>query len=246
MNLIQNARAILILAHFTGLLYVIRAPILLIVSSITPFSFLFFIYVIGGGAYLPYGLAGALTSILVQAGLTLGSDATFNKVFNKYQDICVASPVSAVTYMLGLGLGEIVYVVPSLLVLILLASLSQIVSNVLLLTSAMFMTWIFSSSIGFFVSTYVGQSRSIFSITSVISSLLTIFPPVFYPIQLIPESVRWVAYTVPTTNASLLIQSAVGLNSDFPLGWSSSWLILLAYTALFLFITGRKAQWRQR
>ena len=61
---------------------------------------------VGGPGYVPYGLIGATISILVGAGLFLGSDATFNRLQYKLQDFYVASPLPAIDYMLGLSLGE--------------------------------------------------------------------------------------------------------------------------------------------
>ena len=113
-GLTARIRAIVSLSYYTGILVVIRSPGFIVFTSTTPFTVLFFLFVVGGGKYLPYGVVGATISILVQAGLFLGADATFNRVQFKFQDFCVASPLSAVDYMIGLSLGELTFTTPSL------------------------------------------------------------------------------------------------------------------------------------
>lgn len=239
-------RAVTSLSYYTGILVVIRSPGFIVFSSTTPFTVLFFLFVIGGDRYLPYGLIGATISILVQAGLFLGADATFNRVQFKFQDFCVASPLSAVDYMIGLSLGEVTFVAPSLAVLIgLFAYLGLITWSFPLVVVVMILAWVSSSALGFFLSTFILQSRSAFSITSLVATLLTVLPPVFYPIEVIPQAYRFLAYLVPTTHLSILMQSIFGLQA-YSLGQLEvSWGVLLGYTAFFLVLAAFKARWRQ-
>ena len=239
-------RAIVSLSYYTGILVVIRSPGFIVFSSTTPFTVLFFLFVVGGGKYLPYGVIGATISILVQAGLFLGADANFNRVQFKFQDFCVASPLSAVDYMIGLSLGELTFSAPSLAVLIaLFGYLGLIGWNFPVVIVIMLVVWIMSSALGFFLSTFILQSRSAFSVTSLVATLLTVIPPVFYPIEVIPSNIRFLAYIVPTTHLSILMQSTLGLQ-QFSLGQLAlSWGVLLGYTLVFLALAAFKARWRQ-
>lgn len=242
----SRLRAIVSLSYYTGILVVIRSPGFIVFSSTTPFTVLFFLFVIGGGEYLPYGVIGATISILVQAGLFLGADATFNRVQFKFQDFCVASPLSAIDYMIGLSLGEVTFVAPSLAILIgLLAYLGLIGWNFPVVMLVMILAWVLSSALGFFLSTFILQSRSAFSVTSLVATLLTVVPPVFYPIRIIPQSFRFLAYFVPTTHLSILMQSAFGLQQYSLSQIGLSWLVLAAYTMFFLALAAFKARWRQ-
>ena len=117
-GILVKIRAVIALSYFTGILVVIRSPGFILFSSTTPFSLLFILFLVGGGAAVPFGIIGATISILVQAGLFLGADATFNRVQFKFQDFCVASPLSASEYMIGLSLGEVTFVAPALAILI--------------------------------------------------------------------------------------------------------------------------------
>ena len=246
MGLKGRLRAVVSLSYYTGILIVIRSPGFIVFSAMTPFTILFFFFVVGGGSYLPYGVVGATISILVQAGLSLGADATFNRIQYRFQDFCVASPLTAIDYMIGLSLGEITFVAPSLAVLLaLLAYLGFIGLNFPVLVIVMFLAWVSSSAFGFFLSTYILQSRSAFSLTALVATLLTVLPPVYYPIEVIPQAYRWIAYLVPTTHLSILMQSTLGIRS-FGVGQLElSWGVLITYTIFFLALASFKARWRQ-
>lgn len=239
-------RAIVSLSYYTGILVVIRSPGFIVFSAMTPFTILFFLFVVGGGSYLAYGVVGATISILVQAGLSLGADATYNRIQYRFQDFCVASPLTAIDYMIGLSLGEVTFVAPSLAVLLgLLAYLGLIGLNFPVLVVVMFLAWVSSSALGFFLSTYILQTRSAFSLTALIATLLTVLPPVYYPIEVIPQVYRCLAYIVPTTHLSILMQSTLGVRV-FEFGQLElSWGVLIAYTVLFLALASFKARWRQ-
>lgn len=245
-GLLDSIRSVAALSYYTGILVVIRSPGYIVFSSTTPFTVLFFLFVVGGGKYLPYGAIGATISILFQAGLFLGADATFNRVQFKFQDFCVASPLTAAEYMIGLSLGELTFVAPSIAILLgLFAYLGLITWNFSVVIVVMILAWIMASAIGFFLSTFILQTRSAFSVTSLVSTLLTVVPPVFYPIDIIPQSFRFLAYLVPTTNLSILMQSSFGLQ-NYSLGQIElSWAVLILYTLFFLGLATSKARWRQ-
>ena len=245
-TLTVRLRSIGALSYYTGILVVIRSPGFIVFSSTTPFTVLFFLFVVGGPAYIPYGLIGASISILVGAGLFLGADATFNRLQFKFQDFCVASPLPAVDYMLGLSLGELTFVTPSLLVLIFIFGYLHLVTwSFPIALVVMLLAWVFSSAFGFFLSTFILRSRSAFSVTSLVATLLTVLPPVFYPIQVIPSSYRFLAYLVPTTHLSILMQSVLGLQSYPESQLIVSWAVLLGFTIFFFALAAFKARWRQ-
>jgi len=242
----SRVRAIAALSYYSGILVVIRSPGFIVFSSTTPFTVLFFLYVVGGKQYLPYGLIGATISILVGAGLFLGADATFNRLQFKFQDFCVASPLQAVDYMIGLSLGELTFVTPSLAVLIAFFAYNGMISwSFPIVLAVMILAWVLSSALGFFLSTFILRSRSAFSVTSLVSTVLTVVPPVFYPIDVIPSNFRFLAYFVPTTHLSILMQGAFGLQTYSSSQIVLSWIVLLGFTIFLFGLAAFKARWRQ-
>lgn len=245
-GLSRRLRTILSFSYYTGILVVIRQPSMIVFSSTTPFAFVFFLFVVGGRNYLPFGAIGATITTLVSAGLFLGADATMYRIQYKYQDYCVASPISAVDYLMGLSLGEVTFVAPSLAVIFALyAYLGLINWNFPLVVVVMVFAWVLASSLGFFLSTFILQNRSAFTITSLVTTLLTVLPPIYYPITMIPKSFRFVAYFVPTTHLSILIQSMLGLERYSFSQIELSWFALIGFTLFFLVLATWKARWRQ-
>jgi ABC-2 type transport system permease protein len=78
----------------------------------------------------------------------------------------------------------------------------------LLLTASL---WITVSFMVFLISTYIRTERLVWPLASILGLGLSVFPPVYYPITLLPEWVRWIAILPPTASASLLLQVYSGV-----------------------------------
>ena len=104
---ILPVRQVFLIAYMTGVLWLRRNPMSLVFTAISPFSLLFVLFVISDGQYIHFAVAGSLVMALVGYGLALGQDISFYKTEYKVQDVFVASPVSPLTYMVGLALSEL-------------------------------------------------------------------------------------------------------------------------------------------
>lgn len=235
-----------LIAYLTGILWLKRNPLSLIFSAISPFSLLFILFIISEGRYLPLSITGSLVMALVGYGLSLGQDISFYKNEYKIQDVFVASPVSPITYMIGLAISQILFGLPALLVLITLATFflsSSIYIPLLLVT--IFLVWGSMSSMGFFLSSHMLHMRNVSQIISFVNVILSIIPPVFYSIDRLPIEFQYVSYFVPTTHASLIIQSTMGIPT--PKEWSIELglLVQVLYLIGFVFLAKVKALWRE-
>jgi len=244
----RDFRTIGALSYYIGVLPMIRIPTLLPFVFSTPFTILFILFVTGRGQAIIYGIAGAITMTVSQQGLFLGADLTNLRIEHKFQSMVVASPVSSVTYMFSVAMSELAFAAPALAVL--LAIIPSFTSGVTSLTllqivAVILLTWITTSSIGFFLSTYVLNTRSAFLTVAFISIILSVLPPVFYPLEVIPAQLRWLAEIVPTTHSSVLIQTAVGLRMSPTQTWIS-WLALPVFTITFLSLALFKAKWTEK
>ena len=243
----RDLRTIGALSYYIGVLPMLRIPTLLPFVFSTPFTILFILFVTGRGETIIYGIAGAVTMTVSQQGLFLGADLTNLRIEHKFQSVVVASPVSPLTYMFSVAMSEIAFAVPALVILF--AILPYFASGVTFMTllqilTVVFLTWITTSSIGFFLSTYVLNTRSAFLTVAFISIILSVLPPVFYPLQIIPDRLRWLAEIVPTTHSSVLIENAIGLPTA-PSQAMLSWLALPAFTMVFLLLALFKAKWTE-
>jgi len=242
---ILPARQILLIAYMTGVLWLRRNPMSLVFTAISPFSLLFVLFVISGGQYIHFAVAGSLVMALVGYGLALGQDISFYKTEYKVQDVFVASPVSPLTYMVGLALSELLFGLPALIVLATLVVYFGSVFSIPLLVATILLIWGAMSAMGFFLSSHMLHMRNATQVISFVNVILAVLPPVFYSMDLMPEVLRPLAYAVPTTHASLMLQDIMGISP--PADWSLEFgfTIQIAYLLAFITLAKTKALWRE-
>ncbi len=237
---------IFLIAYLTGFLWLRRNPLSLVFTAISPFSLLFILFVVSNGQYVQFAVAGSLVMALVGYGLALGQDISLYKIEYKMQDVFVASPVSSITYMLGLAFSELLYGLPALIVLISLAVFfSTSIAFIPILLLNVILIWGTMSSIGFFLSSHMLHMRNATQLISFVNVVIAVVPPVFYPISTLPEPLQIASYFVPTTHASLMLQYSMGF--PIPDGWSIylGLLVQAIYFGFFMLIAKKRALWRE-
>ena len=239
-------KQVFLIAYLTGILWLRRNPISMVFSAISPFSLLFVLFVVSNGHYIQFAVAGSLVMALVGYGLALGQDISFYKTEYKIQDVFVASPVSPLTYMTGLALSQLLFGFPALTVLTVLAAFfGTSISNIPLLLSTIFLIWGSMSAMGFFLSSHMLHMRNATQVISFVNVILAVLPPVFYSIGRLPLDLQYLAYIVPTTHASLMLQYTMGLPT--PKEWSIALglLVQVSYLIGFVMLAKTKAIWRE-
>jgi ABC-2 type transport system permease protein len=236
-----------LIAYLTGFLWLRRNPMSMVFTAISPFSLLFVLFVVSNGHYVQFAIAGSLVMALVGYGLALGQDISFYKTEYKIQDIFVASPVSPLTYMAGLALSELLFGLPALIVLTLLAIyFGSSITNAPLLLSNIVLTWGSMSSLGFFLSSHMIHMRNATQLISFVNVVLAVIPPVYYSIERLPLALQYLSYLIPTTHASLILQYTMGF--PVPKNWSIALGVgvQIIYLVGFVVLAKTKAIWRER
>ena len=239
-------RQVFLIAYLTGVLWLRRNPLSMVFSAISPFSLLFVLFVVSNGQYIQFAIAGSLVMALVGYGLALGQDISFYKTEYKVQDVFVASPVSSLTYMTGLALSELLFGLPALIVLTVLAAYFETsFSNIPLLLSTILLIWGSMSAMGFFLSSHMLHMRNSTQLISFVNVVLAVLPTVFYSINRLPVELQYLSYAIPTTHASLMLQYIMGIHT--PKEWSISIGLRgqIAYLVGFVVLAKTKAIWRE-
>ncbi|HEX9677244.1 ABC transporter permease [Nitrososphaera sp.] len=239
-------RQAMLIAYSTGILWLQRNPMSLVFTAISPFSLLFVLFVVSGGQYVHLAVAGSLVMALVGYGLALGQDISFYKTEYKIQDIFVASPVSPLTYMMGLALSELLFGLPALTVLaILVVYFGGSLLTIPLLLVTILLLWGSMSAMGFFISSHMLHMRNATQVISFVNVILAVLPPVFYSVSTLPDALRYLSYAVPTTHASIMFQQTMGLATpaDWSLGFGFA--VQIAYLVGFVALAKTKAIWRE-
>ncbi len=159
----------------------------------------------------------------------------------------MASPVRSYTYLLGMALSELLYASPGIALFVVVGLAGGWLGPLGLFTTlpVLILVWSFGSSLGFFMATYLRDIRETFALSPLLSLTLSVLPPVYYPMEAIPEAYRWLALLAPTTHAARLVQGSLGLTALPLLDWSLSFLALVAFSLFFVALAAFKAQWRE-
>jgi len=230
-----------------GLIPIRTQPLYLVNLLASPLSFLFFLTVVSHGRLLAYGITGGLVLTMLSAGTGLQSDLTHYRHDLKFQDIVVASPVEAPVYVLGMALSELVYSLPGLAVFVVLFVVEGFatVLSITVLTGVLLLVWGFATALAFTLATYFQDVRETFMFSPLISLVLTVLPPVYYPLAYLPSWAQVVARFSPTTYAAELVQGSVGLAPLSLASGAVDWGILGAVTGALFAVAAFKARWKE-
>ena len=234
--------------YINGLLALKRQTTMLISISLAPFTFIYFLYLVSTRAEIPFGVVGAIVFTTVFTGNAMLNDAAYFRIEHHLQELYVASPIRSFSYVAGLASSELAFTLPPLVVLfaILVTVLPVSPVQVLLMILVVILTWVMATSLGFMVSSFFREFRDIWPIASLLFNTISIIPPVFYPITVIPPGIRWLAYLAPTTYASQLGDSALGLLPSVPGSVYTNVAGLIISTALFVAVAAFFTRWREK
>lgn len=243
-NLRGRLRSLWAIMYYLGFTPMLRNPLFIAFVFSTPFTLLFILFVASNGTALPYGLAGALTMVTTELGLFVGTDLASYKLQNRFQDLVVASPVTPLVYMFGVALSELIFGAPALVILFALIA-GQGASAVALAgcLGVVVLLWVTTTSLGFFFSAYAPNTQNAFIINGFITTILSVLPPVYYSVNVLPKFLVPLAEIIPTTEASALFQGTIGLG--YSIEPASGFAVLLAATVVMLLLVSFRMKWRE-
>ncbi len=223
----------------------IRDPVVMVLLSLISFLPVFFLYLFSGGTAALPALVGAVVLSLAFTGMTVAQSVYFNKHWFRFQDMLVASPVSPLSYALGLSLSTLIASAPALVLAfgILLASLPISVLGFLAVLAVSVLMWLSMVFIGYTLGVSTKNTRRANSVPQVLGFLLGFLPPVYYPLDKLPGFLQPLAMLVPSTHAAQLAKFYFGLFQLPPLQVAVGWAYLLGFVALMAFLVLRRAHW---
>lgn len=222
-------------------------PVVLVNTVLAPFSFLLLIVLVSRGSLIGEAVQGGFIMSMFSSGMSIQTDLAHLKNDFKLQDMVVSSPTTWLTYMFGISIAEIVYSLPALIVLVILAHFFLVLSlvGVLEFVGVLLLMFLASMAIGYTLSTFSSDIVQSFAFSRLVSTLFSTIPPVYYPITYIPLPYRFLAYLSPTTYAAELSQNAGGYLSLTPANVAVDWTVLVALTIALFAIAKTKARWRE-
>jgi ABC-2 type transport system permease protein len=221
-------------------------PVVLISTVISPLSLLLVVTFVTNGNLFGTAVEGGLIMIFFSSGIALQSDLSHLKNDFKLQDMIVSSPTSSRLYMGGMALAEIVYSIPGLVILVVLAGiyLHPSLIQIAILSIVLMLMFAISVALGFMLATFSSDVVQSYAFSRLLSLLFATLPPVYYPISYVPAPFSYLAYLSPTTYAAEIMHSATGyLNISLNL-LIFDWAVLLVVCGVILYIAVKKTRWK--
>lgn len=221
-------------------------PAMLISNLLSPIAIIIIVAFVSHGSLLGVAVSGALMTTFVSGGLGIQSDLAHLKNDFKLQDMVVSSPTGAGTYILGMALSNLFFLLPSLIVLLILAFIFIQASllGALEIAVVLILMYIFATVFGFFLSTISTDIMQSWAYAGILSIVLTTIPPVYYPITYIPLPWRYIAYISPTTYAAGIVQDALGYLSLSSQTLVIYWVVIILVSLALFVVAVKKNRWR--
>jgi ABC-2 type transport system permease protein len=222
-------------------------PVVLINTVLSPLSFLVLITFVSRGSLLGEAIEGSFIMSMFSSGMSLQSDLSHLKNDFKLQDMVVSSPTPWQLYLLGMATSELVYSIPALAVLAILAGIYVHFTLIGLLEflAILAMMFVASIAVGYTFATFSSDIVQSFAFSRLLSTLFSTVPPVYYPISYIPLPFRYLAYLSPTTYAAELAQNVGGYLPLSSSAIATDWVVLFAVSVTLFLIASTKARWRE-
>ncbi|MGC8572607.1 MAG: ABC transporter permease [Caldisphaera sp.] len=238
-----NWRFVLAFIWFYGYSSIKRGFYYVLSYLALPLSLMFFIYIVSRGHLIQYAILGGIISIITGNALTAIGDTSFFKLELKLQELLIAADVTPIEYLLGIGLGNLLYSLPGLLLYIILGFVYNVFNliflGLIILISIVVM--IASTSLAYMTGSRVSHMRNSWGVGSFLSVILTMLPPLYYPYTFLPKYAIIPLMISPATPASILLQIFMvksSLNYELL-------LILLFETLIYLFLALKVGKWEE-
>ncbi|NAZ13418.1 MAG: hypothetical protein GU359_04615 [Desulfurococcales archaeon] len=213
-RLIRELRAITVLGLFNGYIPVKNNPLWIISFTLGPVSYLFLLYMIGRENIVEYAFIGGLVLSMSASAYGLLGDIIWYRNSLKIQDMFIVTPNSIYTYALGIALSSYIWALPSLAIFIIIGFLMSILRNIYVLGVIIGLTtilWINTALFTLYISRFIRSEKYVWPLVSIISLGLSVFPPVYYPVTILPRDMWMIALIPPTASSALLIESFSGM-----------------------------------
>ncbi len=216
-----SPRFVVTFAWFYGWSSVKRGPGWVLSYLAWPLAILFMMYMVSRGRLVDYALLGGVVSTVTSNALSALGDTAFLKLEIKLQDLLVAADVSPLEYIVGIGLGNLIYSFPGLALFVALLALYRVVRSAAawgLLALVLLMLVVGASGLAYLGGSRLSHVRNSWGLAAFLSIFLTMIPPTYYPYTYLPREALLALMVSPATPAAVVLQKFVfGGSLDLPL-----------------------------
>jgi hypothetical protein len=205
-------------------------------SVVVQAVFLVFVAVLAR-QYLAYTLIGAVVFSTFQVGQRVQNESAWIRIDHKLHELYHVSPMTPEAYFLGMSVGILIAYCLPIVVLFLAAGFLVPLSltATAVLVAVLGAEFVFTSSVGYMMSTWFQNMRSIWPYSTLFFNFFGVLPPVFYPLFLFPLALRPYVLLLPTAGGTALVEDAAGILS-LPVGWVLIAALSLIVAACLAFV----------
>ena len=181
-------------------------------SIVVQVIFIFFVAILSP-SLLPFTIVGAMVFSVFTIGERVLNEAAYVRLDHKLNELYHASPLTAESYFLGMGMGILFAYLPPVLFLAVLGEYVHPFSalGALVLVSVLVATWVFAASVGYILSTLFRDMRAIWPYSSLLFNIFGVLPPVFYPLSMLHGTFYQLALFLPPSAATALTMHTLGM-----------------------------------
>ncbi len=194
------------------------------------------------------GLIGVLVNSIVLSGVFQTQDYVYNRIYFRFQDFLVSSPMKSWEYVLGIGLSSYLPTIPALaasLGLLYYVGVIKDLYTLLLTLIILSIGAIGFTFLGFFLGTVTNNPTTVNGMSNILGLILGFLAPVYYPIDYIPEQFRIYMLALPSTPAPQILRILYGISNA---GFSDLYTLFTAmifWDIIFIILSVKKASWRE-
>lgn len=240
----MNLKFVGLLAWYYGFRSISRGPSYIVASLSAPLTLLFIISILSNGTLLPFAIIGGFIGLVASVALQSSGDAAFLRLQLRMQDLFVASNVTPIDYIFGLTLSYLVFSIPGIILYVILGMYYHLftIISALALAIILVILVISTSSISFIIASSLGHIRNVWGIAGILSIVMTVLPPTFYPYNYLPNIAIYALSISPATPAAILAQGFFNL-APLHIGMI---YILVGETAVYFGLARFLTRWREK
>jgi|GEM_PF-1259586 len=227
----------------------IKNPLSFIVIAAFPLIFNFAILWLSGYKSLVNAFSGTMILMIAFSGLTIVAQGINSERKNRTLSLYITSPIHPLSYGLGVALSSLLQSILNIILttaiyILFTGKIRNIVGvNIFLLIPVFILTWLICITNGLLLVSLIRNWQIINIITSFLPFLYMFLSPIYYSYKYLPYYLYLLVYMVPLTPCVIAMKSI--LDNDL----SNIWInlsVAIFYVLLFLLLTIKKVQWREK
>jgi len=191
-------------------------------------------------------IAGAILFSVIGGGI---ADVTLNVSFDRETrrtSFFISRGIAPIEYMLGIIMGGASYTFVGAIVILFfgyaLLGFEMTALQILGILGVIMVAWVTSANVGFILSLYGPRDhRLAASVADVLLFTLAFLAPVYYPIEMLPTTLRWASYSLYTTHLGIIAKSIIRGESI----QIASLIFLAAFAGVLFFASTRGMRWKR-